>query len=171
MRHSHTHANVLVAVLVVHAAQFASVTSATREMFISKAAVKTPPLPTLGASAKRARGPGDVTPPILYLPAMSETPPSVKESPVATTTASPPAPPRSFGPLYDPLLAAEVTFTSADVGLDGLVRHAEQQCAGNIQPFLPGSAEHLPILEEGAQFRGAWLETQPMGGAMYVLAT
>eukprot|EP00037_Helgoeca_nana_P020229 m.199905 g.199905 ORF g.199905 m.199905 type:complete len:687 (+) comp25183_c0_seq1:388-2448(+) len=83
--------------------------------------------------------------------------------------AAPPAPPpRSFGPLYDPLLEAGVTFTSTDAGLEGLVTHADEQCAGNIHPFLPGvSGNHLDVLEEGAQFHAAWLETQPMGGAMY----
>lgn len=67
-----------------------------------------------------------------------------------------------FGPLYDPLVSASSTFTSTDTGLDGLVKHAEEQCLGNIEPFLPGieSAHGLPVLEEGAQFHAAWLETQ-----------
>lgn len=67
-----------------------------------------------------------------------------------------------FGPLYEPLLSASTTFTSVDTGLEGLVRHAEEQCLGNIEPFLPGteSAHGLPVLEEGAQFHAAWLETQ-----------
>lgn len=67
-----------------------------------------------------------------------------------------------FGQLYDPLVSASSAFTSTDTGLEGLVKHAEEQCLGNIKPFLPGveSAHGLPVLEEGAQFHAAWLETQ-----------
>ena len=57
--------------------------------------------------------------------------------------------------------------------MEGIVAHAAQQCLLNIARFLSNATaagtanEGLPVLEEGAQFHAAWLETQPMGGAMY----
>ena len=37
--------------------------------------------------------------------------------------------------------------------------------AGNGKPFL--KTPQFLVLEEGEQYKGAWLETQPMAGAMY----
>lgn len=78
--------------------------------------------------------------------------------------------PPSF-PLYDPLLHTAVNFTSSDAAFDGLFHHAEAQEALNVHAFLnrslPPAYSSFNIVEEGAQFHAAWLETQPMGGAMY----
>ena len=39
------------------------------------------------------------------------------------------------------------------------------QEAGNVKPFLTEPA--FGVLEEGSVYCGAWIETQPMGGAMW----
>eukprot|EP01050_Picozoa_sp_SAG11_P015239 SAG11_NODE_1954_length_4006_cov_1.667093_1_plen_862_part_00 len=92
--------------------------------------------------------------------------------PAPPTPPSPPAPPPpatpTFGPLYGPLPVTAVGFSSSDAALAGLVEHAAELARLNIKPFrrLPDGS-NLSVMEEGAQFHGAWLETQPMAGAMY----
>ncbi len=56
-----------------------------------------------------------------------------------------------------------VTFRTADAKLQRLFEAAEAQAAANLKPFSPT----MTILVEGAGYNAAWLETQPMGGAMY----
>lgn len=56
-----------------------------------------------------------------------------------------------------------VTFRTADAKLQRLFDAAEAQAAANLKPFSPT----MTILVEGAGYNAAWLETQPMGGAMY----
>lgn len=85
---------------------------------------------------------------------------------VLSSIAAQPPPP--FGPLYEPLPQTQVSFTSSDLALEGLVAHAAAMATRNIKPFrrLP-SGDNFSVMEEGAQFHAAWLETQPMAGGMY----
>jgi hypothetical protein len=46
-----------------------------------------------------------------------------------------------------------------------LFDHGEAQEASNAKPFL--TQPRFDVLEEGSVYCGAWLETQPMGGAMW----
>ena len=82
------------------------------------------------------------------------------------------APAAPFGPLYAPVPATAVSFTSTDTALEGLVSHAAGMAVRNIKPFRhvngsDGSVQNFSVMEEGAQFHAAWLETQPMAGGMY----
>ena len=55
-----------------------------------------------------------------------------------------------------------VRFETADPLLAKLVPQAEQKCLRNIKSFGPDK-----VLVEGGGYEKIWLETQPMGGAMY----
>ena len=55
-----------------------------------------------------------------------------------------------------------VRFETADPLLAKLVPQAEQKCLRNIKSFGPDQ-----VLVEGGGYEKIWLETQPMGGAMY----
>ena len=81
----------------------------------------------------------------------------------------PPAPaPTPFGPLYDPLPRTGVNFSSTDSALQGIVAHAAEMASRNIKVFRRLSdTRNFSVMEEGAQFHAAWLETQPMAGGMY----
>ena len=57
-----------------------------------------------------------------------------------------------------------VAFHSHDPALQGCFDAAERRLAQNIVTFPP----QRDILVEGGAYNGAWLETQPMGGAMSV---
>ena len=56
-----------------------------------------------------------------------------------------------------------VSFTTSDAALQKLFDHAETCEAANSVTFAPG----LDLLVEGGHYNNVWLETQPMGGAMY----
>ena len=47
----------------------------------------------------------------------------------------------------------------------GLYDHGFAQEAANVKPFL--TEPEFGVLEEGSVYCGAWIETQPMGGAMW----
>ena len=68
-------------------------------------------------------------------------------------------------PMYEPLPKTGVVYNTSDSSLQALYDHGATQEAGNGKPFLL-TPEFL-CLEEGEQYKGAWLETQPMAGAMY----
>ena len=73
-------------------------------------------------------------------------------------------------PMYDPLPSTGVAWLSADTGLSNLLKHGERSEEGNGHVFYapqPPLAEPFTVLVEGAQYIGAWLETQPMAGAMW----
>lgn len=55
-----------------------------------------------------------------------------------------------------------VRFETADPLLARLVPQAEKKCLTNIKDFGPDK-----VLVEGGGYEKIWLETQPMGGAMY----
>lgn len=55
-----------------------------------------------------------------------------------------------------------VHFSTTDKLLQKLMDTAEQKCLDNIRDF-----EGMPVLVEGGGYEKIWLETQPMGGAMY----
>lgn len=55
-----------------------------------------------------------------------------------------------------------VQFETSDPLLSALVTQAEEKCLTNIRPF--GDDQ---VLVEGGGYEKIWLETQPMGGAMY----
>jgi hypothetical protein len=71
----------------------------------------------------------------------------------------PPPPPQPAG-----FFATSIDFFSADTALMGLFQHGETCEGANRFPFRNGTFE---VLIEGAEYRSAWLETQPMAGAMY----
>ena len=76
-------------------------------------------------------------------------------------------------PMYDPLPTTGVAYASSNVKLNALLKHGEESESGNAHQFYapnPPLAEPFDVLVEGAQYIGAWLETQPMAGAMYVQA-
>ena len=62
-----------------------------------------------------------------------------------------------------PLPKTSVHMETGDPFLENLIIQAERLARGNIEIFAP----KLKVLVEGARFKNAWLETQPMGGAMY----
>lgn len=66
-------------------------------------------------------------------------------------------------PQYDPLPATSVNFTTSDAATLALFAHAETCEAGNTLAMAPG----FEVLVEGGAYKNVWLETQPMGGAMY----
>lgn len=70
-------------------------------------------------------------------------------------------PPRS--PNGRPLLKTSVFIETEDRLLQSVVGEAERQAKNNISVFTP----ELTVLVEGAGYENVWLETQPMGGAMY----
>jgi hypothetical protein len=92
--------------------------------------------------------------------------PAPVPTPGPVPTPAPAPTPAAHFPLYGPLPPTSVQFTSTDKAFGGLLAHAEDQEALNVHPFLASPID-FPILVEGAQFHAAWLETQPMGGAMY----
>ena len=55
-----------------------------------------------------------------------------------------------------------VRFETKDPLLSHLVKQAEKKCRLNIKNFGGD-----PVLVEGGGYEKIWLETQPMGGAMY----
>ena len=55
-----------------------------------------------------------------------------------------------------------VRFETKDPLLSQLVKQAEEKCRLNIKNFGGD-----PVLVEGGGYEKIWLETQPMGGAMY----
>lgn len=63
-----------------------------------------------------------------------------------------------------------MAWLSADPALSALLKHGETSEEGNghvfYAPELP-LPEPFTVLVEGAQYIGAWLETQPMAGAMW----
>ena len=56
----------------------------------------------------------------------------------------------------------KVIFRSEDPLLQKLVDSAEAKCRGNIRDFAG-----YKVLIEGGGYDKVWIETQPMGGAMY----
>jgi hypothetical protein len=66
-------------------------------------------------------------------------------------------------PQYGPLPATSVNFTTADSETQTLFDHAVTCEAGNVMEFAPG----FDVVVEGGHYTNVWLETQPMGGAMY----
>ena len=72
--------------------------------------------------------------------------------------------------MYDPLPETAVAWSSSDAKLSALLSHGEDSEEGNGHVFYapePPLAEPFKVLVEGAQYIGAWLETQPMAGAMW----
>lgn len=69
----------------------------------------------------------------------------------------------SASPAYGPVPSTGVSFTTSDAPLQALFSHAEACAAGNVRTFAPG----FDVLVEGAGYGNVWLETQPMGGAMF----
>eukprot|EP00947_MAST-08B_sp_MAST-8B-sp1_P000729 g729.t1 len=68
--------------------------------------------------------------------------------------------------LYAPLPTTGVTFNTSDRGLQRLYDHgAAQEARNGEHPFL--LRPKFDCIIEGEQYVGAWLETQPMAGAMY----
>ncbi len=66
-------------------------------------------------------------------------------------------------PQYDPLPTTGVTFNTSDAATLSLFAHAESCEAANMLEMAPG----FEVLVEGGGYSNVWLETQPMGGAMY----
>src|SRR5512136_2544991 len=62
-----------------------------------------------------------------------------------------------------PLPRVGVTFKTDDAVLQKLYDAAEEAERGNIVSFAAGRK----ALVEGGGYTNVWLETQPMGGAMY----
>ncbi|WP_051538214.1 MGH1-like glycoside hydrolase domain-containing protein [Butyrivibrio proteoclasticus] len=60
------------------------------------------------------------------------------------------------------MIEASVRFDCSDPSLLALIRAAEEKCLKNIKRF--GDKE---VLIEGGGYEKVWIETQPMGGAMY----
>ena len=67
-----------------------------------------------------------------------------------------------FNAKYYRLPETSVTFKTNDTALQGLYDRAENACRSNIVVY-----DGKPFLREGGDYRNLWLETQPMGGAMY----
>ena len=87
-------------------------------------------------------------------------------APSAPTPAPTPSPWLEY-----PVPTTSVTFTSSDPRspLLAMFTKGEQLAAGNIKSFRRGSGGQPPVMVmvEGEEYRSAWIETQPMAGAMY----
>jgi hypothetical protein len=71
-------------------------------------------------------------------------------------------------PLYDPLPATAVSFNSTDSALQALFDKGAIAEIGNARPFMITRDKAVfDVMEEGAEYKAAWIETQPMAGAMY----
>ena len=68
-------------------------------------------------------------------------------------------------PLYDPLPLTGTTFTTSDAPLQGLYDRGAALEPLNARPFL--TSPRFDVMIEGAQYVGAWIETQPMAGGMW----
>jgi hypothetical protein len=68
-------------------------------------------------------------------------------------------------PSYQPLAPTAVTFSTSDALAQALFAHAEACALGNTLQIATG----FEVLTEGGGYGNVWLETQPMGGAMYGL--
>ena len=66
---------------------------------------------------------------------------------------------------FAPLPRTSVRFKTADTQMQALFTHAETCEAANVLQF----AADFPVLVEGGHYNAVWLETQPMGGAMYAV--
>ena len=66
-------------------------------------------------------------------------------------------------PSYGPLPATSASLATTDAVAQALFSRAEACAAGNTLEMAPGFA----VLVEGGGYSNVWLETQPMGGAMY----
>ena len=55
-----------------------------------------------------------------------------------------------------------VAFQTSDKRLQALYDRCEALCRENLKPY-----DDRVVLQEGSQYKGVWLETQPMGGEMY----
>eukprot|EP00729_Bicosta_minor_P007556 gene7556-16056_t len=66
--------------------------------------------------------------------------------------------------MYGPLPATAVTFVTSDNQTQSLFAHAETCEAKSVTTMGPG----FNVVVEGGGYDDVWLETQPMGGAMYV---
>lgn len=71
----------------------------------------------------------------------------------------------SLLPSYQPVVTTSVTFSTVDTISQKLFTHAETCALGNSVEIASG----FPVLTEGGGYGNVWLETQPMGGAMYGL--
>lgn len=67
-------------------------------------------------------------------------------------------------PLYDPLPVTGVTFDTTDAPLRGLYHRAATLEPQNSRAYL--TSPRFDVLIEGAEYIGAWIETQPMAGGM-----
>lgn len=76
---------------------------------------------------------------------------------IAAAGANEPEPPFRAG------ITTGVTFKTTDTELQTLFDTAVRKAKGNIVQFTPA----LKVLVEGGGYGNAWIETQPMGGAMY----
>ena len=88
----------------------------------------------------------------------------------AAAAVSRPVVARASFPMYDPLPTTGVAWSTSDAALSQLLTHAETSEASNGHVFYapqPPLPEPFTVLVEGAQYIGAWLETQPMAGAMW----
>ena len=66
-------------------------------------------------------------------------------------------------PTYGPLPTTSVQFSITDEPLQALFTHGEKCEANSTLTLAPG----FDVVVEGGGYRAVWLETQPMGGAMY----
>lgn len=66
-------------------------------------------------------------------------------------------------PLYRDLPRTGINFTTTDAQTYALFSHATECEAANTLKMGPG----FEVLVEGGHYNAVWLETQPMGGAMY----
>lgn len=93
-----------------------------------------------------------------------------------STTCLGPAPAPLPPPTPSPWLEYQVPTTSVAINssdpssaLLAMFIKGEQLAAGNIKPFRQGGQGQRPVevMVEGEEYRSAWIETQPMAGAMY----
>lgn len=94
--------------------------------------------------------------------------PSVAQTPPCAGGSIPPGAPWSTcllatTPSYGPLPPVSIYFNTSNVLLQALFDHAETCAAGNKARFAP----NFDVLVEGGGYQNVWLETQPLGGAMF----
>jgi hypothetical protein len=89
----------------------------------------------------------------------------VCSKPPTPAPPSPPTPPSSWRLYAVPETA--VTFKTQDTVLASMFSKGEALAAGNIKSFRKAAGGVVEVMVEGAEYRSAWIETQPMAGAMY----
>lgn len=60
-----------------------------------------------------------------------------------------------------------VKFSTTNKRLNDMFAKGEKLAAGNVKSFMASDSGPIEVMVEGSEYKSAWIETQPMAGAMY----